>query len=45
VQAKDVQVTCNLPAPEDALTLREIVDGNLAGGGHVEYPEQFVALY
>ena len=45
VQARDVQVTCNLPAPEDALTLREIVDGNLAGGGHVEYPEQFVALY
>jgi hypothetical protein len=34
-----------LPAPEDALTVMEIVDSNLAGGGHVEYPEPFVALY
>lgn len=45
VQARDLQVTCNLPAPEDALTVMEIVDGNLAGGGHVEYPEPFVSLY
>jgi len=45
VSAKDVQVTCNLPAPEDALTVRELVEGNLAGGGHVEYPEPFMELY
>jgi hypothetical protein len=40
-----VQITCNLPAPEDALTVRELVEGNLSGGGHVEYPEPFLALY
>ena len=34
-----------LPAPEDALTVMEIVPGNLAGGGHVEYPEPFIELY
>ncbi|MEN8205700.1 MAG: N-acetyltransferase [Pseudomonadota bacterium] len=45
VPARDLQVSCNLPAPEDALTVMEIVAGNLAGGGHVEYPEPFVALY
>ena len=45
VQARDLQVSCNLPVPEDALTVMEIVDGNLAGGGHVEYPEPFVSLY
>ncbi len=45
VQARDLQISCNLPAPEDALTVMEIVDSNLAGGGHVEYPEPFVALY
>jgi putative acetyltransferase len=45
VPARDLQVSCNLPAPEDALTVMEVVTGNLAGGGHVEYPEPFVALY
>ncbi|MGB5427431.1 MAG: N-acetyltransferase [Gammaproteobacteria bacterium] len=45
VQARELQVTCNLPAPEDALTVMEIVEGNLAGGGHVEYPEPFISLY
>jgi len=45
VSARDKQVSCNLPAPEDALTVMEIVAANLAGGGHVEYPEPFVALY
>ena len=45
VPAKDVQVTCNLPAPEDALTVRELVEGNLSGGGHVEYPEPFLELF
>jgi putative acetyltransferase len=43
--ARDRGVTCNLPAPEDALTVMEIVEGNLAGGGHVEYPEPFIELY
>ncbi len=45
VPARDLPVSCNLPAPEDALTVMEIVAGNLTGGGHVEYPEPFVALY
>jgi putative acetyltransferase len=45
VQARERQVSCNLPAPEDALTVMEIVEGNLAGGGHVEYPEPFISLY
>ena len=45
VSARDKQISCNLPAPEDALTVMEIVAANLAGGGHVEYPEPFVALY
>ena len=45
VPARGLQISCNLPAPEDALTVMEIVAGNLAGGGHVEYPEPFVALY
>ena len=45
VLAKDLGISCNLPAPEDALTVKEIVDGNLAGGGHIEYPEPFVELY
>lgn len=43
--ARERGVTCNLPAPEDALTVMEIVTGNLDGGGHIEYPEPFVALY
>jgi putative acetyltransferase len=43
--AREFKVTCNLPAPEDALTAMEIVEGNLTGGGHVEYPEPFIALY
>jgi putative acetyltransferase len=43
--AKEIGVTCNLPAPADALTGMEIVKGNLAGGGHVEYPEAFIELY
>jgi putative acetyltransferase len=45
VHAKDLQVTCNLPAPEDALTVRELVECSLAGGGHVEYPEPFLELF
>jgi putative acetyltransferase len=38
-------ITCNLPAPADALTAMELVEANLEGGGHVEYPEPFAALY
>lgn len=43
--AKEMKVTCNLPAPEDAVTCMEIAEGILAGGGHVEYPEPFLELY
>ncbi len=39
------QITCNLPAPEDALTAMELVNDNLGSGGHVEYPHPFKALY
>lgn len=45
VPAKARNVSCNLPAPEEALTVFEVVEGNLQGGGHVEYPEPFVRLY
>jgi len=45
IPARDMHVSCNLPAPEDALTVRELVEGSLAGGGHVEYPELFIELY
>lgn len=45
VPAREARVSCNLPAPEDAMTVMEIVPGNLDGGGHVEYPEPFMALY
>ena len=45
VPAREIQITCNLPAPDDAMTVMEIVAGNLEGGGHVEYPEPFMALY
>ncbi|MEZ5543150.1 MAG: N-acetyltransferase [Pseudomonadota bacterium] len=45
IPARERQVTCNLPAPEEALTVYEVESGNLAGGGHVEYPEPFIALY
>jgi putative acetyltransferase len=43
--AKEFQVSCNLPAPDDAVTCMEIAGGILAGGGHVEYPEPFMELY
>lgn len=43
--AKEWGVTCNLPIPEDALTAMELVEGALAGGGQVEYPELFKALF
>ena len=43
--AKEWGITCNLPIPEDALTAIELISGALAGGGHVEYPELFKALF
>jgi len=38
-------VRCNLGLPDDALTAMELVDGALAGGGEVEYPNIFKALF
>jgi putative acetyltransferase len=38
-------VTCNLPIPPDALLGMELVEGALAGGGEVVYPDIFGALY
>jgi putative acetyltransferase len=43
--ATDWGVTCNLPIPDDALTAMELVDGALSGGGIVEYPDLFKALF
>jgi len=43
--ATDWGISCNLPIPEDALTAMELVEGALAGGGQVEYPELFKALF
>jgi putative acetyltransferase len=43
--AKEWGVTCNLPIPADALTAMELVEGALAGGGQVEYPDLFKALF
>ena len=43
--AREWGITCNLPIPEDALTAMELVKGALAGGGRVEYPELFKALF
>lgn len=43
--AKEQGISCNLPAPEDALTVRNIADGAENQGGYVEYPEPFIALY
>ncbi len=43
--ATDWGVSCNLPIPDDALTAMELVDGALSGGGKVEYPDLFRALF
>ena len=43
--AKDWGVRCNLSIPDDALTAMELKDGVLSGGGEVEYPEMFKALF
>jgi len=38
-------ITCNLDLPDEALTAMELTDGVLAGGGEVEYPDIFKALF
>lgn len=43
--ASEWGLTCNLPIPDDALTAMELVDGTLSGGGQVEYPDLFKALF
>lgn len=43
--AQDWGISCNLPIPDDALSARELVDGALAAGGEVEYPDLFKALF
>lgn len=43
--AADWAVTCNLPVPGDALLAMELVEGALADGGVVEYPDIFRALF
>jgi len=43
--ASDWGVNCNLPIPDDALTAMNLVDGALSGGGVVEYPDLFKALF
>lgn len=44
-QAADWDITCNLDIPNDALTAMELVDGALASGGEVQYPDIFRALF
>lgn len=43
--AADWGVTCNLDIPGDALLAMELVEGALSGGGEVEYPDIFRALF
>lgn len=43
--ASEWGVGCNLDIPEDALLAMELVDGTLSGGGEVEYPDIFRALF
>jgi putative acetyltransferase len=43
--ARDCDVSCNLRIPEDALTVMELRKGALSGGGEVEYPDLFKALF
>lgn len=42
---QDWGITSNLSIPDDALTAMELVDGALSGGGEVEYPDLFKALF
>lgn len=43
--ASEFGVSCNLGIPKDALTAMELVEGSLSGGGEVEYPDIFKALF
>ncbi len=43
--ALDWGISCNLSIPKDALTAMELVDGALASGGEVQYPDLFRALF
>ena len=43
--ASEWGVSCNLSIPGDALTAMELVDGSLASGGEVQYPDIFRALF
>ncbi len=43
--AADWGVSCNLSIPGEALTAMELVDGALAAGGEVQYPDIFRALF
>ncbi|GMQ89007.1 MAG: N-acetyltransferase [Gammaproteobacteria bacterium] len=43
--AKAWGVSANLSIPDDALTAMELVEGTLSGGGEIEYPGLFKALF
>ncbi len=43
--ASEWGLSCNLSIPEDALTAMELVEGALAGGGEVIYPDIFRKLF
>ncbi len=43
--AADWSVTSNLSIPDDALTAMELVEGALAGGGEVQYPDLYRKLF
>jgi putative acetyltransferase len=38
-------VRCNLPVPEDAVTLLELEEGALSGGGMVNFTAPFLSMY
>ena len=38
-------LTCNLPAPEEAVLAMELEEGALASGGNIIYPSQFSCVY
>ncbi len=43
--ASDWGLSTNLPLPDDAVTAMELVEGALAGGGKVIYPDVFAELF
>lgn len=44
-QAARHGIRCDLPAPEESVTVRELTAGALRGGGLVSYPPEFVRLF